>query len=145
MDLEPAPYKTEIDDKTNHFTWPWIKWLNSLQLKINTITHDPVTVVDTDSIDLTISDQELSGVVIPGGISHTALANLNSTTYTHLTETNHIDLTDGGETTLHSHPISSNDHVAATVVDSDTIDMSISGQQISAETIGLTDTITFVE
>jgi hypothetical protein len=32
-----------------------------------------------------------------------------------------------------------------TVEDTDTVDMSISGQEISAETIGLTDTITFVE
>jgi hypothetical protein len=32
-----------------------------------------------------------------------------------------------------------------TVEDTDTVDMSITGQQISAETIGLTATITFVE
>jgi hypothetical protein len=36
-------------------------------------------------------------------------------------------------------------HAAATVVDTSTVDMSIAGQQISAVTIGLTGTITFVE
>lgn len=36
-------------------------------------------------------------------------------------------------------------HDQVTVEDTDTVDISISGQQISAETIGLTDTITFVE
>lgn len=41
--------------------------------------------------------------------------------------------------------ISGNLHSPATVADTTSIDMSISGQLISAETIGLTDTITFVE
>ena len=80
--------------------------------------------------------------VVPGNIDHTALGNLNSASHTHLTAVNHTDLTDGGSTSLHSH---ANDHVAATVADSSTVDMSIAGQQISSETIGLTDTITFVE
>jgi hypothetical protein len=38
-----------------------------------------------------------------------------------------------------------NDIDPVTVVDTDSIDMSISGQEISAETIGLTAVITFVE
>lgn len=36
---------------------------------------------------------------------HTALSNLNSATYYHLTQANHTDLTDGGNTTLHKHDI----------------------------------------
>lgn len=36
-------------------------------------------------------------------IDHTGLANLNSANYTHLTATNHTDLTDGGNSTLHYH------------------------------------------
>ena len=75
-------------------------------------------------------------------IDHALLDNLNSASYTHLTAANATDLTDGGATTLHSHAA---DHAAATVADTSTVDMSISGQQISAATIGLTDTITFVE
>lgn len=39
------------------------------------------------------------------GISHTDLSNLNSASYTHLTATNATDLTDGGNTTLHTHSI----------------------------------------
>lgn len=34
---------------------------------------------------------------------HTALSNLNTASYTHLTATNHTDLTDAGDTTLHYH------------------------------------------
>ena len=34
---------------------------------------------------------------------HTHLQNLNSTSYTHLTQTNHTDLTDGGNSSLHYH------------------------------------------
>lgn len=40
-----------------------------------------------------------------GTIDHTALTNLNSTNYYHLTQANHIDLTDGGTTTLHYHSV----------------------------------------
>lgn len=36
-------------------------------------------------------------------IDHTGLSNLNSSSYYHLTQAQHTDLTDGGETTLHSH------------------------------------------
>lgn len=39
-------------------------------------------------------------------LNHALLSNLNSTNYYHLTEANHIDLTDGGDSALHWHPIS---------------------------------------
>ena len=39
-----------------------------------------------------------------GASDHALLDNLNSANYTHLTAANHTDLTDGGTTTLHSHP-----------------------------------------
>jgi hypothetical protein len=80
--------------------------------------------------------------ISPATIDHALLENLNSASYTHLSAVNATDLTDGGTTNLHTH---ANDHAAATVADTSTVDMSISGQQISAETIGLTGTITFVE
>jgi hypothetical protein len=35
--------------------------------------------------------------------NHEDLQNINTATYTHLTAANHTDLTDGGETTLHTH------------------------------------------
>lgn len=92
--------------------------------------------------DLDNTNKVLDSLGAGGGIDHTTLINLNTANYTHLTAVNHTDLTDGGVTTLHEH---TNDHVAATVADTDSVDMSITGQQISAETIGLTDTITFVE
>lgn len=41
--------------------------------------------------------------------NHADLQNLNTANYTHLTATQAADLTDGGETTLHSHAGGSND------------------------------------
>lgn len=38
--------------------------------------HEPVTIVDTESIDLSLSGQQLSAVVIPGGIDHGAIGGL---------------------------------------------------------------------
>lgn len=54
-------------------------------------------------------------------IDHTGLSNLNSASYTHLTATNHTDLTDGGATTLHKHDhggmdgLSDDDHTQYTL------------------------------
>jgi hypothetical protein len=53
---------------------------------------------------VSISGQQISGAVLPGGVDHAALTDLNSANYTHLTAVNATDLTDGGETTLHRHP-----------------------------------------
>jgi hypothetical protein len=52
---------------------------------------------------MSITGQQISADVTPGGVDHSALASLNSTNYTHLTAANHTDLTDGGTTTLHAH------------------------------------------
>jgi len=43
--------------------------------------------------------------VIPGGVDHALLANLNSANYTHLTAANVTGLTGGGITSLHSHAV----------------------------------------
>lgn len=40
---------------------------------------------------------------LSGLVDHTALLNLNSTSYYHLTQTNHTDLTDAGDSLLHYH------------------------------------------
>lgn len=62
-------------------------------------------LVDTASINLTYNDagNAISADVLPAGVDHALLGNLNSATYTHLTAVNHADLTDGGETSLHTH------------------------------------------
>jgi hypothetical protein len=60
-------------------------------------TGTGVTVVDIGGTDTT-------EVQIPAGVSdHTALSNLNSTSYYHLTQANHTDLTDSGDSALHYH------------------------------------------
>lgn len=43
--------------------------------------HVPVTVSDTASVDLTLTGQALSAAVIPGGVSHTGLANIGTNTH----------------------------------------------------------------
>lgn len=62
-------------------------------------------LVDTASINFTYTDasNQITADVLPAGVDHAALGNLNSASYTHLTATNHTDLTDGGITTLHRH------------------------------------------
>lgn len=65
--------------------------------------HSPVTVLDTSSVDMSLSGQQVSAVVLPAGVDHAQLNNLNSSSYTHLTSTNHTDLTDGGDSSLHYH------------------------------------------
>lgn len=62
-------------------------------------------VADTISVNLTYDDSvnEIRADVLPAGVDHALLGNLNSATYTHLTSANHTDLTDGGETALHTH------------------------------------------
>jgi hypothetical protein len=115
------------------------------QLMINTDTSHVLQPGDTVSACADLRNRWLLTDVNktdPSVIDHALLDNLNSSSYTHLTAANHTDLTDGGVTALHSHAA---DHAAATIADTSTIDMSISGQQISGVTIGLTDTITFVE
>lgn len=145
--IEPPPIKTESIDDRKLFTLPWDKWFNSIRSWMNSqvsaldaVSHVAATVEDTASIDMTITGQNISAEVVEAGVDHAQLGNINSASYTHLTATNAEDLTDGGVTSLHSHP---NDHVAVTVEDTTTVDFTLSGQQISAETTGLTDTISF--
>jgi len=89
--IDPAPIKTETIDSRKLFTLPWVKWFNSLKYAIdNTVGAKgdkgdagdpgtagakgdkgdagdpgiPTTVVDTSSIDLTLSGQQLSAETI---------------------------------------------------------------------------------
>ena len=74
--IDPAPIKTETIDGRKLFTLPWVKWFNSLKYAIdNTVGAKgdkgdagdpgiPTTVVDTSSIDLTLSGQQLSAETI---------------------------------------------------------------------------------
>lgn len=51
-------------------------------------SHDPVTIADSSSVDLSLSGQQISAAVIPGGVSHNSLASLQGGTsgqYYHLT------------------------------------------------------------
>lgn len=43
--------------------------------------HDPVTVTDTATVDLTLTGQDISAAVIPGGISHTAITDIGTNTH----------------------------------------------------------------
>lgn len=68
-----------------------------------TASHTAVTVVDTASINLTITGQCISADALPAGIDHSQLSSLDTALATHLSAVNHTDLTDGGLTTLHKH------------------------------------------
>jgi hypothetical protein len=62
--------------------------------------------------------------------NHVDLQNHNTTDYYHLTQANHTDLTDGGDSTLHYH---SADRV--TVTDSTSINFTLTGQDVTAVAI----------
>lgn len=85
-------------------------------------------LVDSASVDLTYNDStpSITAAVLPGGVDHALLSNLNSSSYTHLTATNATDLTDGGDSTLHYHAADRNrsnhtgTQTASTISDFDT-------------------------
>lgn len=92
MKIEPPPIKTGLADDRNLFTLPWDKWFNSLRAWVNDAdanlssitpsTHVPATVADTGSVDLTISGQQISAAVIPGGIDHGEISGLGDDDHT---------------------------------------------------------------
>lgn len=45
------------------------------------LRHDATTVSDTPTVNLSISGQEVSAVVIPGGISHTSISDVGTNTH----------------------------------------------------------------
>lgn len=63
------------------------------------------SLTDTASVNLTYNDagNTISADVLPAGVDHALLGNLNSATYSHLSSTQKTDLTDGGDTLLHYH------------------------------------------
>lgn len=71
----------------------WKRWLLDLQKKL----EGSVTVYFTQ---LDFTNSNLTSLATR---NHADLQNLNTTNYYHLTQVNHDDLTDGGETTLHKH------------------------------------------
>ncbi len=86
---------------------------------ISALTLDEISDGTTNKAFTTTEKTKLSGIE--------AGAEVNN-----ISDANATNLTDGGETTLHSH---APDHAAATVVDTASINMSITGQEISAAAI----------
>jgi len=62
-------------------------------------------LTDSSSVDLTYNDasNQITAAVLPAGVNHALLNNLNSTTHFHLTQTEYTDLTDAGDSALHFH------------------------------------------
>ena len=62
-------------------------------------------LVDTSSVDFTYNDasNQITAAVLPAGVNHAQLNNLNSSTHFHLTQTEYTDLTDAGDSALHFH------------------------------------------
>jgi hypothetical protein len=66
------------------------------ETEVDSLLHSEVTVVDTTSLNLELTDQALSGYVIPSGISHTEISDIGSNTHvqidTHIADTTiHFD------------------------------------------------------
>jgi len=67
---------------------------------------------DPIALQQIINEQVMRFLKPDGQIRHDNLSSLNTTTYTHLTDANHTDLTDGGATTLHKHDHGGQDGLA---------------------------------
>jgi hypothetical protein len=79
-------------------------WMYRLWRKLVTSGQIAWSVVDKTGSNLTDIETR----------NHADLQNLNTASYTHLTATNHTDLTDGGATTLHKHDHSLQDNLNST-------------------------------
>lgn len=133
-----------------------------MSIKIHDLTASLPVVTDANKILISASYADFADEV-ETSIDHALLANLNSTTYSHLTAEQLTDLTDAGDSALHYHAtdraranhtgtqtastisdfdteVSNNTdvaantsarHVAATVADTTSIDLTLTGQQIS--------------
>jgi len=58
---------------------------NNLQIK-NSVLHPAVTIADTSSIDLSITGQQISGLVLPAGVDHNSLNNYDTNKHIDHTE-----------------------------------------------------------
>ena len=157
-------YHAADRDRANHTGTQLAATISDFAAAVGAVAT-PVTVTDSTSVNLTLTGQDITADVLPAGIDHSALGSLNSTSYYHLTQANHTDLTDGNDTTLHYHAtdrdranhsgtqtaatisdfdaeVSNNSdvaantsarHAAVTVTDTTTVDLSLTGQDLSAD------------
>ena len=74
-------------DRTNHTGTQTASTISDFDTEVSNNTdvaantaarHNAVTVSDTSSIDLTLTGQQISGVVLPAGVDHNSLANLTT-------------------------------------------------------------------
>lgn len=88
---EPPTREDNIQART------WVRWFQDLKRALATQITEAV-----DWIEINFAGSNLIDLVTR---NHADLQNINTATYTHLTATNHTDLTDGGTTVLHSHDV----------------------------------------
>jgi hypothetical protein len=118
MKIQPPPLGTPLSNPMPHAWQAWFSDLKNKDEAVINLAHNPVTVVDSSTIDFTLATQVLTGSVKPAGLDHSLFANLNSATYSHLTATQLSGLTGGANTTLHSHAIGG----PGSLLDADTLD-----------------------
>lgn len=87
--LQPIP---ERNDEFNSHAWQ--RWLIDLQRKLAS-TAANILWADVSKTGSTLTDIATR--------NHADLQNINTASYTHLTATNHTDLTDAGDSALHFH------------------------------------------
>lgn len=93
---EKLPVTTEGGRQVAEMPRAWLKWFTDIKQLIapaengGQIIWSAISKLGSNLTDLTVRN-------------HADLQNVNSSTYTHLTELNATDLTDGGNTILHKH------------------------------------------
>lgn len=128
-------------------------------------SHNPVTVADTATVDLTLTDQHLTASVIPGGVDHGSLAGLGDDDHTqYLTSGRHDDtsfhtlgtivphdslngltdvtITSPAETEVLTYQggnwvnaVTSGAHAPVTVDDTSTVNLTLAGQHLTADIV----------
>lgn len=141
-------YATDTE-QLGYYTDSW-KWVTSGG---GGASHDPLTVGDTSTIDLTLVSQYLTAQVIASGINHDQLLNTHNLTtdidhdqLTNFTQTEHFiqsaisipasQISDFDTEVSNNTDVLANTadrHTAVTVTDGDGVDLTLVGQDVQAD------------
>lgn len=101
--LSPPPIRDKypvVKDKSGNnyaeFPYSWQKWFSSVQSLLSSASASGLILwASVSKVGSNLTDIATR--------NHADLQNINTASHTHLTATNHTDLTDGGNSTLHFH------------------------------------------
>lgn len=96
----PSRDKWAIDKDGAVVSQPWNRWFEDVRSRLNTLVASAASTVGTLWADI---DKVGSKITDIESRNHADLQNINSSSYTHLSQSQAADLTDTGDTELHYH------------------------------------------